>query len=160
MMSVTPQAIWYFGRVAASSGFMMANLQRLNGVLMPAFLPIASFVRTAESLISLPAAGIVRTAPTGRDFVSGTFFVQISQSASAGFAAPCATAFAVSIELPPPTARIKSACISTAFFTPSSARASLGFGFTPPSSSKARPSFARDASTRSRRPLRFALPPP
>ena len=139
---------------------MMANLQRLNGVLMPAFLPIASFVRTAESLISLPAAGIVRTAPTGRDFVSGTFFVQISQSASAGFAAPCATAFAVSIELPPPTARIKSACISTAFFTPSSARASLGFGFTPPSSSKARPSFARDASTRSRRPLRFALPPP
>ena len=71
-----------------------------------------------------------------------------------------ATAFAVSIELPPPTARIKSACISTAFFTPSSARASLGFGFTPPSSSKARPSFARDASTRSRRPLRFALPPP
>ena len=54
----------------------MANLQRLNGVLMPAFLPIASFVRTAESLISLPAAGIVRTAPTGRDFVSGTFFVQ------------------------------------------------------------------------------------
>ena len=138
----------------------MANFTRLNSVLSPFFLPIFSLVSTAESLISLPAAEIVRTTPTGRLFVKGTFSVQISQRSRSGFAVPWAIPFAVSMTLPPPTARIKSACISRAFFTPSSARESLGLGFTPP-----RPSHTIFSSSSSllifpRRPLFFALSPP
>ena len=66
MISTMPQVSWYFGRVYVSSGFMMANFGLLKSVLIPAFLPVSSLVMTAESLISLPAAEIVRMTPTGR----------------------------------------------------------------------------------------------
>ena len=87
----------------------MANFGRFFGVPNPDFFPSSSFVSTAESLISLPAAEMVRITPTGKTFSTAIFFVQISQRLVPGFAPPCAMAFAVSMLLPPPTAKIKSA---------------------------------------------------
>ena len=138
----------------------MANFTRLRSVLSPCFLPISSFVNTAESLISLPAAAMVRTTPTGRLLVSGTFCVQISQSEVSGFAVPWAMPFAVSIELPPPTARIKSAPKEAAAFTPASAKERSGFGLTPPHSLNMIPASSSSTSILSSSPLLFTLPPP
>ena len=45
-------------------------------------------------------------------------YVQKSQISTSGLAAPIAIAFAVSITLPPPIPKIKSALNSIAFFTP------------------------------------------
>ena len=113
---------------------MIANFGRFRLVLIPPFFLVSSFVRTAESLVSLPAAAIVSTHPTGVDLVSMISPPQISSRDQSGFATPWAIAFAVSIELPPPTARRKSAPNSIAFSTPSCAYAIRGFGFTPPNS--------------------------
>ena len=160
MMSVIPAASWYLGRVAPRAGFTTAKRQRLQSVLMPAFLPMASLVSTAESLISLPAAGMVSTAPTGRDFLSGTFWVQMSQRAASGLAAPWAMALAVSMALPPPTPIMRSAPNSKASRTPCSAWATVGLGCAPPYSFQAIPAASSDAFTRSNRPLRTTLPLP
>ena len=48
-----------------SSGFIIANLHLLSSVVKPFFLLIERFVKTAELLISLPAAEIVKIQPTG-----------------------------------------------------------------------------------------------
>ena len=111
----------------------MAKAGRLNGVLRPRFSPASALVRTAESLVSLPAAGMVSTTPTGMDFVSGARRFQNSQMSVPGLAAPWAMALQVSMTLPPPTARINSAPDSSASCTPSRASATRGFGCTPPS---------------------------
>ena len=66
MMSVAPQAVWYGGRVNVRTGFMMANLGRQMLLPNPIFRSPSSFVITLASLISLPAAGMVSTTPTGR----------------------------------------------------------------------------------------------
>ena len=130
----------------------MANTHLLNSVFIPIFLPAFSLVRTAESLISDPAAGMVRTAATLRDRVRGTFLVHMSHRSHSGFAAPWAMPLAVSITDPPPTAMMISAPVSMAFFTPSSACDSRGLAFTPPKESWAMPAASREASTCPKRP--------
>ena len=88
---------------------MIANLGRFRWVLNPRLDPVSWFVRTEEALVSLPAAGIVRTAPVGSP-CSGFFFrLQNSQMSVSGLAAPMAMAFAVSMAEPPPMPKIKSA---------------------------------------------------
>ena len=52
-------------------GSRMAKAGRLKGVLQPRLLSVASSVKTAESLVSLPAAAMVSTLPTGRAPVMG-----------------------------------------------------------------------------------------
>ena len=49
-----------------SSGFMTANTGRHRSLLYPRLIQPSSVVITDESLISLPAAAMVSTAPTGR----------------------------------------------------------------------------------------------
>ena len=114
---------------------MIANAGRLKSVERPLLIFVSSFVSTAESLVSLPAAASVNTTPTGRDFFTVCFLDQNSQISVPGFAAPIAIPFAVSIALPPPTARISSAPKAIAFSTPSLAKDSRVFGHTPPNSS-------------------------
>ena len=138
----------------------MANAGRLSGVLSPRLSPSSSFVSTAESLVSLPAAGMVRIAPTGVVRLSSARFAQNSQMSTSGFAAPCATALAVSITLPPPTARMSCAESASARFTPSRARDRRGFGCTPDRTSNLTSAAFNSPSTRSRSPLLFALCPP
>ena len=65
---------------------------------------MVSSVRTAESLVSLPEAGMVRMTPTGVLFSTFFFPSQKSQISISGFALPWAIAFAVSMTLPPPMA--------------------------------------------------------
>ena len=159
-MSVTPQAACRAGSVAASAGSINANAGRFRSVFNPRLASAASSVRTAESLISLPAAGIVNTTPTGSDFSSFTLPIQMSQISASGFAVPCAVAFAVSMTLPPPTAKIRSAPNAIASRMASRASPSRGFGFTPPITANAIPAPVSRASTRSSVPLFFALCPP
>jgi len=111
----------------------MAKTGRLRSVLSPRFSPDSAFVSTAESLVSLPAAGMVSTTPTGMERVSTARFFQNSHRSVSGLAAPCAMALQVSMTLPPPTARMSSAPNESASFTPSRASATRGFGCTPPS---------------------------
>ena len=81
-------------------------------------------------LVSLPAAEIVSMHPTETVFSKVFLLVQKSQISTSGLAAPIAIAFAVSITLPPPIPKIKSALNSMAFFTPALACESKGFAFT------------------------------
>ena len=159
-MSATPAASCGEDREKASSGFKMAKAGRLNGDGSPAFSPVSSFVSTAESLVSLPAAGSVKMTPTGRLFLSFTLPDQKSQMSVSGFAVPCAMAFAVSMTLPPPTARRKSASKSIASRTASRANERRGFGRTPPRTENARPAAVMTRSTRASSPLLMTLPPP
>ncbi len=48
-----------------SSGFMRANLGRITKAVYPRFSHPSSLVITELGLASLPAAGMVRTTPTG-----------------------------------------------------------------------------------------------
>ena len=139
---------------------MNASAGRLNGVLMPPLTPVSSFVRTAESLVSLPAAASVRTTATGVERVSLSRPHQKSQMSVSGFATPCAMAFAVSMTEPPPMARMKSAPKRSASRTPSRAWETSGFGWTPPRTSNAMPLSVSVRSTRARSPERMTLPPP
>ena len=139
---------------------MIANAGRLKSVERPLLIFVSSFVSTAESLVSLPAAASVNTTPTGRDFFTVCFLDQNSQISVSGFAVPCATAFEVSITLPPPTANTKSVPNSMDFFTASLANESLGFGFTPPTVIYSRPASSNEAVTSSSNPLLTTLPPP
>ena len=134
-MSTIPHVSWYFGSVYVSSGFIIANFGRIRSLPIPDLSCVSSSVSTAELLISLPAAEIVKTVPTGSAFFNSFLFFQNSQISVPGFAAPIAIPFAVSIALPPPTARISSAPKAIAFSTPFLAKDRRGFGFTPPSSS-------------------------
>ena len=138
----------------------MANAGRLRGVFSPRLRPSSSFVKTAESLVSLPAAGMVRMAPTGVVHRSSARLAQNSQMSTSGFAAPWATALAVSITLPPPTARMSCAESASAFWTPSRASDSRGFGCTPDRTSNVTSADLNSVSTRSKSPLSFALCPP
>ena len=54
----------------------MAKAGRLKGVLQPRLLSVDSSVKTAESLVSLPAAAMVSTLPTGRAAVMGRTLVK------------------------------------------------------------------------------------
>ena len=159
-ISVTPQDTCRGGSVIASFGSRMANAGRLRSVLRPRFSHSCSLVSTAESLVSLPDAGMVRITPTGVERVSTSRRFQNSQISVSGLAAPWAMALAVSITLPPPTAKIRSARNSTALFTPSRASSTRGLGCTPPMESYGSSASSSSANTRSRRPLRLALPPP
>ena len=111
---------------------MIANFGLFKSVDNPRFLPISVLVRTAESLVSLPAAEIVKTTPTGRLFTNRSSLAQNFQISMSGFAVPCATAFAVSMTLPPPTANTKSVPNAMDSCTASLAKDNLGFGSTPP----------------------------
>ena len=68
-------------------------------------------------------------------------------------------AFAESMTDPPPTARMKSIPSSRHSWIPSRTRLSLGFGFTPASSTCPTPAAVRLPRTRSRSPERSAEPP-
>ena len=81
--------------------------------------------------ISDPDPGIVRTTPTFREF-TGSFFPVKKSHTSPSYTAPRDIAFAESITLPPPTARIKSILFFLHISIPSYTRDSLGFGTTPP----------------------------
>ena len=98
---------------------MMANLGRSRLEPSPRFTRVSSRVRTAVSLVSLPAAEMVRMAPTGSVCSTGRFRSQKSHRSPSGLAAPRAMALAASMTLPPPTARTRSAPKSNAFWTPS-----------------------------------------
>ncbi len=71
-----------------------------------------------------------------------------------------ATAFAVSITLPPPIASTKSARKSLAHSSAFRAKSKRGLGLTPPAVLKGSPASRRRFSTRPIKPLRTALPPP
>ena len=160
MMSEAPAAICSRGRVKASVGFIKAKTGRLSGEFSPTFCPVSSFVSTAESLVSLPAAGMVSTDATGIVRVSSAFFVQISQMSTSGFAMPWATAFAESITLPPPMARMKFTSAVSPSRIASRTNATRGFGCTPPITRNASPAEVRFISIRESSPERSALPPP
>ena len=49
-----------------SSGSIIAKSGRFFSLLRPRFTPVAVFVSTALSLVSLPVAAIVSTTPTGK----------------------------------------------------------------------------------------------
>ena len=132
MISTIPQAICFLGKVNVNSGFIIAKHGRFSWEPKPFFSPVSSLVKTAESLISLPAAEIVNITPTGILFFNTSFPTQKSHKSIVGFATPCAIALAVSMTLPPPTAKIKSILFSTAVFTPSLAKLRRGLGCTPP----------------------------
>ena len=161
-ISAAPAPICHTGSVIVSSGSMTAKRQRLKSVVMPRFVGgfTRSFVMTAESLVSLPAAAMVSTVPIGRLRVISAFFIQKSQIGTSGAQAPCATALAVSITLPPPTARIKSAPNFTASPLIRSAILRHGFGTTPPEAMTVRPASSRFSVSRPMRPLLTAECPP
>ena len=81
-------------------------------------MPPSSLVITEELLISLPAAAIVSTTPTG-SADSGVLFLSYKSHTSKSAAAPYAIAFAESITLPPPTASMKSTPLDFASSMPS-----------------------------------------
>ena len=114
----------------------------------------------AEALVSDPAAGIVSTTPTGRRSVTGRPCRQISHRSFSGCLAPMAMALAVSMALPPPTARIISARSARARRTPSRAWATTGLGRAPPKRMGVQPACSRYPQSLSSRPERRALPPP
>lgn len=64
IMSVTPAAVWYGGRVKVSSGSMKAMTGRCSSLERPRLSWHASLVMTAEALASEPAAGMVSTLAT------------------------------------------------------------------------------------------------
>ena len=160
MMSAMPQTSCFSGTVKVSSGFMKARTGRLSGVLRPTLRIVSSFVNTAESLVSLPAAASVSTEPTGMVFSSLARPLQKSQTSVPGLATPWAMALAESMTLPPPTARMKLALKASASRTPSRTSATRGFGWTPPSTWKASPADVSWHSMRESRPLLTTLPPP
>jgi hypothetical protein len=74
--------------------------------------------------------------------------------------APMAIAFAESMTLPPPTARMRPKPFSLHSLTPSWTKLSRGFGLTPPSSIHSTLAARSEAVTRSYKPDCLMLPPP
>ena len=77
-----------------------------------------------------------------------------------GFAMPCATAFAESMTLPPPTARMKLTSAASPSRIASRTNETRGFGRTPPMTRNASPADVRFFSIRESSPERSALPLP
>ena len=142
------------------SGFITAKRGRTRSLPSPRFSPVSSSVSTDELLVSLPAAEIVSTTPTGAQPTGTASRVQNFQMSTPGLPSPSATALAVSMALPPPAASTKSAPNARARSSASRAKASRGLGLTPPSASWASPAAARLPVTRPISPLLTALPPP
>ena len=86
----------------------MANLGLARSLLKLRFACVASSVITELLLVSLPAAAIVSTEPTGRQLVAILVCAYNSHTSLSGSANPYATALAVSMTEPPPTANMKS----------------------------------------------------
>ncbi len=139
---------------------MMAKSGRCRSVFRPRLSVVSSFVSTALSLVSLPAAEMVSTAPSLLVLVSAAFLLQKSQMSVSGLATPWAMALDVSITLPPPTPRMKSAPNASAFCTPSRAWDRRGLGCTPPKLMCSSPASVSVCSMRAISPLFTALWPP
>ena len=100
-MSTTPAEICSAGSVAKRAGLMKAARGRMSGEPIPILSPWC--VMTARVDCSEPAAGIESTAKTGSAF-SGTASPVKKSQLSPSYSTPIATALAVSITEPPPTA--------------------------------------------------------
>ena len=77
----------------AAYGRIVSCVSRASGVipqiaLKPRFTPVSTLVSTAESLISLPAAEMVRITPTGMVFVTFSSRVQKRVISMSGLAVP------------------------------------------------------------------------
>ena|GEM_PF-6623380 len=81
IMSVTPAAVWYGGKVKVSSGSRKAMAGRMSSLVHPLLRPSASLLMTQELDASEPEAGMVTTAASGRQCSTVAFLAQKSHGA-------------------------------------------------------------------------------
>ena len=79
-ISAAPQAVWYGETVKVFLGLRKETLGCIRGEATPILSLVSKLLITPPASISEPVAERVRIVTRGRQLITGTFFVTISQA--------------------------------------------------------------------------------